>query len=147
MIKDNIRDYAVGAFRFYAKLGKPTYEEYKRKMYNYAVSVYKDNDLLSETEKEIKAQKLFQGLKPEIEDIRAVESVMKKLEKNPDAAPLKRIVEIVYFQNPGDKYERSDITYRVHKAEIEAAVSEAGVYRYLKKVRIMFAEERGLRIG
>lgn len=148
--KDNIRDYATEAFRFYAACGKLTSEQLKEMV---------RNEIYTESKKEFyrsgsgmsadatayalqKAEDVIHEMEAELRDILAVERTMKRLDKNQ-----KKAVEIVYFIDPEKPLERGEITNRVHKAELEIPASEQSVYKWLRVARKIFSEERGLRIS
>ena len=77
----------------------------------------------------------------ELADLEAVETTLKIC--GPD---VRRAVETVYFYKPYAELEWGQIKERVHYAEIHMPASERQVYRWLRVARIIFAEERGLRI-
>lgn len=150
MKKDNIRDYATEAFRFYAICGRLTAEELKQRV---------KDDIYRQSRREffrggsgmpsdatayaaIAAEDAVREMQAELEDILAVEKTMQRLDR-----PQRMAVEIVYFADAQRPLERNDISDRVHRAEMEIPASEKSVYRYLKKAREIFAEERGLRIS
>lgn len=148
--KDNIRDYATEAFRFYAACGRMTSAELEQMVRDRIYQQSKREILrsgcggisISPTEYvAMKAEDAVRDLKAELMDIIAVEKTLIQL--NPQQ---RKAVEIVYFTDAEKDLERNDISDRVHKAELHIPASEKSVYRYLKKAREIFAEERGLRI-
>ena len=150
MKKDNIRDYATEAFRFYAACGKLTsaeleqmvrdriYQQSRKAVLRSGSGMPSDATAVAV----MKAEDAVRDLQAEILDITAVEKTLKRLN-----AQQRKAVEIVYFTDPEKDLERNDISDRVHKAELYIPASEQSVYRYLKKAREIFAEERGLRIS
>lgn len=147
MKKDNIRDYATEAFRFYAALGKPSYRTLKAQYMAEALDDYqreheKGNGIGKPTEAAvIYAEKQVEKKTAELLDILAVEKVY-YTSKN----IVREIIEIVYFENPKETIKKGEITQRVIKASICTYNSERAVYAILKAVRLRFAEERGLRV-
>ncbi|NCC16561.1 MAG: hypothetical protein EOM28_09460 [Clostridia bacterium] len=149
MKKDNIRDYATEAFRYYAACGMKTseelkqqvkeriYEQSKREVIRSGSGSYSDSTAYAVME----AEKKVEDLKAEILDIIAVEKTMKQL--TPEQ---KKAVEIVYFTDAGKGLDKGDISERVHKAEIEIPASSMSIYRWLRSARYIFSKERGLRI-
>lgn len=149
MKKDNIRDYATEAFRFYAACGRLTSEQLKQKVYD---------DIYTDSKKEfyrsgsgmpadatayaaIKADEAMKDMESEFRDIIAVEKTLMQLRRQQ-----KRAVEIVYFTEPNKPLEKGTISSRVHKAELELYASERSIYEWLAGARRIFAKERGLRI-
>lgn len=150
MKKDNIRDYATEAFRFYAACGRLTSEQLKQKVYDEIYTASKKeyyrsgNGILSDATAYavMKADDAVRSMQAEFEDIIAVEKTLIRLTRHQRMA-----VEIVYFAEPKRELGKGDISDRVHKAGIEIPASEDTVYRWLRKARRVFAEERGLRIA
>lgn len=148
MKKDNIRDYATEAFRFYAACGKLTSEQLKQKVYDdiYTASKKEFNRSGSGTPSDatawavMKAEDAIKEMQAEFEDILAVEKTMLQLNKHQ-----RKAVEIVYFTEPEKDLEKGDISDRVHKAELTIPASERSIYRWLFKARKFFAKERGMR--
>ena len=160
-LKDSIRDYATEAFRFYARSGKPTYEELKAHIYEQALESEKreithSGNISKPTEYAvINAQRALAERQGELLDVLAVDRVMKILSGaaqdllsiygNTVRFCIRRTIEIVYFTDADRPLQKGDITERVHKAELDISASEMSIYRWLAKARRMFAEERGLR--
>lgn len=147
MKKDHIRDYATEAFRYYAKMGKPSYRKLKAQYMAEALGNYqreheKGSGIGKPTEAAvIYAEKEVEKKMAELLDILAVEKVYYT------SKPLVReVIEIVYFKDATEPLRKGDISARVCKASLETFTSERGVYAILKAVRLKFAEERGLRI-
>lgn len=89
----------------------------------------------------IHKEQIMQERVTELADLEAVETTLKIC--GPD---VRRAVEMVYFYKPYEALEWGDIKDRVHYAEIHIPASESTIYRWLKIARILFAEERGLRV-
>ena len=148
MKKDNIRDYATEAFRFYAACGQMTSEQIKQKIYDDIYMKSKREYLrkgsgtnTSAVEYAVmKAEDVIKEMESEIRDILAVEKTLKRL------TPYERkAVEIVYFTDPEEDWGKGEISNRVHKAEWSIPASERSIYGWLARARRIFAEERGLR--
>lgn len=149
MKKDNIRDYATEAFRFYAVCGRLTaaqleqivrdriYEQSKREYRRGGLGMHTDATAYAV----MQAEDAVREMQAEFEDILAVERTLKRL-----TYAQRRAVELVYFAEPKREMERNDISDRVHQAELEIPASTDTIYRWLRSARMIFAEERGLRI-
>lgn len=148
MKKDNIRDYATEAFRFYAACGKLTAEQLKQKIYD---------DIYNQSKKEhlrggsgmpgdatayavIAAEEALKDMRAEFEDIIAVEKTMWRLRRQ-----AKQAVEIVYFTDADKPLHKGAISERVQRAAILIPADVSMVYEWLWNARKIFAEERGLR--
>lgn len=146
--KDNIRDYATEAFRFYAACGKKTsgeiIEKVKAEIYTKSRKEYLRSGRGSADDATayavMAAEDAIKEMGAEISDIVAVEKTMWRLNTHQ-----KKAVEIVYFTDADKSLEKNDISDRVHQAEIEIPASERSIYEWLAKARRIFAEERGLR--
>ncbi len=150
MKKDNIRDYATEAFRFYAACGRLSASELENKV---------REEIYKQTKKEfmrsgkggysdatayavMAAETAVLEMAAEIRDILAVEKTLQCLDKYQRQA-----VELVYFTEPERDIRKGEISERVHRAELKIPASERNIYNWLKKARKIFAEERGLRIS
>lgn len=150
-MKDHIRDYATEAYRYYARMGCPTYEELRRAIYNKALQSAKKELLKTPgvsdptAEAIIRAEKEVDLFASQLDDILAVEKAIRlMLPKHPEWL---RAVEIVYFTKADAQLEPGDIIGRVNMAAIEIPAGERTVYRWLKQARTLFARERGLRLA
>jgi hypothetical protein len=149
MKKDHIRDYATEAFRYYAFLGKPHKEDLEQKYYDEAKEEFKreyhetkGTGIFKPTEAQvIYAESKVREKQAELWDILAVEKTMQQLAFYERAA-----VDIVYFQEPHRDIKKGDIRDRVVQASLHIPAGTATVYRYLRKARLIFAYERGLRV-
>lgn len=141
-MKDHIRDYSTAAFRFWARWGgKENYID------NLSADLQRKRGVgaCSPTEAElVKKEQLLAEKFAEIADLEAVEKVLDICERH--YPEVRQAVEIVYLDKPFQDLEWGDIKKRVHYAEIHMPASERQVYRWLKKARMLFAEERGLRL-
>ena len=146
-VKDYLRDYSTAAFRFYARLGRPTYEEMKKVVYDAAFEssrreLINDKNIKKPTQQAvINAEKAVEALAGELCDILAVEKVLARMQPE-----MIKAVEIIYFTDAERELMYGDITARVHKTESVIPASESQIYRWLKQARMMFAVERGLRL-
>lgn len=153
MKKDHIRDYATEAFRYYARLGKPKFEDVKEKIYQEAIEESKKNELktnniCSPTELAMmRADKAVLEKKGELEDILAVEETLKQLAYEYNGAEILSVVDRVYFVQPDKAIEKGELKNRVLAAIEELHIGERTAWRYLAKARDMFAENRGLRVS
>ncbi len=150
---DFTRDYATAAFRFYARCGKPSYEELKQAVYESAYEKSK-NDLLGikggiskPTEQAvINAENALINMEAKLLDILAVERTLEIAEKSKRAAELKKVIDCVYFSDAKYKLSRGDIINRVTYVSLLIPCSDRQVYRLLKEARDIFCAERGLRM-
>ncbi len=148
MKKDNIRDYATEAFRFYAACGKLTADEIMQKVREDIYTESAGDFLISGSGNYsdavahalMKAEDTIKEMESEIRDIMAVEKTLKRLTIHERMA-----VEIVYFTDPEGELKKNEISDRVHKAEFSIPASERSIYGWLARARRIFAEERGLR--
>lgn len=123
MNKDNYRDYVADAYRYYAMCGKPDAVALRR------LRTAQSNDY-----------------KGGVADLEAVLRVLDRLDYEQDAGILRRCLEIVYFANPKHSATRGALTDRVRIASMELCISESTVYRMLRRLRLLLALERGLRV-
>ncbi len=147
MKKDNIRDYATEAFRFYARLGKPSYRILKAQYMTEAMEEYsraheKSGQPGRPTEAALMyAEKQVEKKEAELLDILAVEKVYYSAKRD-----VREIIELVYFESPDESLKKGEISERVHKASLWTYNSEREVYRILKAARTAFGIERKLRV-
>ena len=142
MKKEFTRDYATEAFRLYAAMGKPTYDEAKQIIYNKALSdcEFKEPEVATQT-----AEIAVEKATPLLLDILAVEKTIDILTRG-GKTHIVRAVEDVYFVQPKLPIRRGDITARVHRHSLTSFASERIVFLWLKEARLLFASIRGLRI-
>ena len=151
MKKSNIRDYATEAFRFYAALGKPSYDSVETTLRTFLEQERQRHEVAAKgigkpTEQAIfNAQAEFAAFEAELNDLLAVEKTMQILSTQKNGADIKRAVDIVYFTQPNRPIQRGEIIDRVHWASLAIPTTEPTVWRYLKAARHLFAHERGLR--
>lgn len=89
----------------------------------------------------MQAEDAVAEMQAEFLDILAVERTLMQLDE-----AQRKAVEIVYFTKPDQELEKGEISRRVHQAEMEIPASERNIYLWLRRVRRIFAKERGLRI-
>lgn len=149
-MKDYLRDYTTEAFRFYARNGKSA-EMFKRAIYLEALANECKNETGSSviskpTEAAImRAENAVNDKISEIYDMEAVDQVIAELKVN-YKNEIAEAINIVYFTNPNNQLKKGDIQERVVQASMNVGLSEASIYRGLKKARILFAKRRGLRV-
>ena len=117
MKKDITRDYAVSAFRLWARLGYPSAEALK-------ISGEGDFALLA--------------------DVAACERCFRLLEHE-EGGLICAAVREVYMRNPSRRLYKREITGRVIRFSAERYISERQVYNYLSRARRLFSSLRGLR--
>lgn len=153
MKKDHIRDYATEAFRFYASIGVSAIE-YREKIRKEAIDTV--NKRMGKTAKGgspteaqlIYADKAVEEKISEIEDLEAIEKTIKEFEANVfTKAIVLPLIKTVYFIEPNQDLKKGEIRNRVLRACEDLSISESTAYRYLKRARLLFAHNRGLRAG
>ena len=142
MKKDRTRDYATDAFRLYASLGKPKYEELKKRIYNDAL--FCENAEPSRAI--IKANSEIENNTPLLLDVMAVEKTIDILIQGKKEHIVKAI-ESVYFVTPYKPLHKNEVIDRVRYFAQELPASERAVFYWLKEARLLFAAIRGLRIN
>jgi hypothetical protein len=142
-MRDHTRDYATAAFDFYRRNGKSV-DVYKHRLYKQALEQQQRADGSYGTSKPTEAavmrvEKIVEEKISEIKDMEAVEKTIKIIELSRNGREILKTIDYVYF-------EEGKICEKVHIAEIGVPASERSIYRWLGKVRQIFAIERGLRI-
>jgi hypothetical protein len=144
MSKEFSRDYATAAFRFYAKTGGP--EKYIADLIA-DTQRQKGPGVTSPTESALMVkERILAERAAELADLEAVDRTMHIISMLEGGKEVRQAVEIVYFKKCWAEIQKGDIRGRVHEAELMIPASERQVYYWLKKARIIFAEERGLRL-
>ncbi len=151
MRKNNVRDYATAAFRFYAQTGSSA--KYKKKVWDDAIELQrqleekrKNGDTSCPTESAIiRADIAVQAASAELNDLEAVEKVKTILENSVIGKDIWKAVEFIYMAEPQKDIGHREICDRVHKFGITLPASERQVYRWLATACDGFAEARGLR--
>ena len=147
MLKEAIRDYATEAFRFWAFVGGV--EAYKARLLadiQQPEIVGGSGGPTTPTESAaIRAEERLESAAAAIADLEAVERTMDGLEAMQDGELVRAAVEEIYMAAAHRKPERGEIQARVTRFGGKRNVSERNVYRCLRKARILFAVERGLR--
>ena len=140
--KEFTRDYATAAFRFYARKGKPTYEEAVERVRREAMRrcEFCDPQIIVQQAETTVAQKT-----PELLDILAVNETLALLEKG-GRGYIARAVREVYFIEPSAPLRKGTISARVRRLSLTMPASERSIYYWLKDARRLLASIRGLRI-
>lgn len=153
MKKDYIRDYATEAFRFYAqtdmliteyidKIRQEAIDTMVKKMGKTSVGGSSIESLL------VYADKAIEEKIGEIDDLEAVEKVLMECKaQGYRGKEMEEVIRIVYFKDPKRPIKKGEIQGRITRACNELNISESTAYRYLKKARLLFAHNRGLRAG
>lgn len=139
--KNNVADYAIAAFRYWARKGYPSYDEAANKIYNQALAKSTDKDPKTAiTYAEAEVERASAALS----DILACETVFREFESTGNSIVCDAVREI-YMIQPQKKLNHSIIRSRVLAFAVKTPMSEAQVYRYLAKARDAFAMVRNLR--
>ena len=144
MKREHYRDYAIEAFRFYARTGK-TVDQLRDEMLedpvNKAEYELRGGDISKPTEYELlHIQEMLGHREGELLDLIAVEKTLNQLQQLEREA-----VNMVYMKDATMKIERGDIQNRVSIASVNIGASESQIYRFLRKARNVFCLERKLR--
>lgn len=116
-MNDNTHDYCLSAFRLYSMCGCPNGRDIRELDFS----------------------------DPSIEDLSAVSKTVEDLMGEPEGRDIVDCLKVVYFTRPKELTEKGTVTLRVRKASDILAMSEATVYRNLRRARRIFARNRGLR--
>lgn len=141
--KEWYMDYAVHAFVWYALLGRPTREEYEKRLTD---RVYAEYALLPPNEILARAEAAREKCKRAAEDIEAVNAMLDELRRTGQSYVIKA-VENVYFTAPTGKPPQGAIKLRVTKSAMDFPASERTVERWLKYAKLLFCQKRGLNTG
>jgi len=141
MKKDITRDYTIDAFRLYAALGQPTYNQAVKDIRNRAIHSCKSTDpqdIITYANEQVNKNSAM------LADISAVYETLKLLRRD-NKEHIIRAIDGVYFVTPRNVLRKNDITSRVRNVALEIPASEASVYRWLHQARQLFSSIRGLR--
>ncbi len=152
MPSDHIRDYATGAFMFWAAVGG--LDAYKRKLRSEVmvrlnrVAEGGGGGIAKPVEAwQLEQERALEERKAELADLEAVEKVLHVLESTPSGADARKALDLVYFDSPGRELCKGDIEARVIRAMMALPSSRMTVYRHLRGARLLFAKIRNLRAG
>lgn len=141
MRKDFTRDYATAAFRLWASMGCPTYEEALAEIKKRALARAGNVDplkALAYAEAEIDKRSA------ELCDIMACEETFAVLDEN--RKYISNAVREVYMIDPAREVRSGELSARVRRYARIVPASERQVYRWLSQARKLFCAFRGLRI-
>ncbi len=141
MLKDKTRDYATAAFRMYAALGRPQYDELKKKIYETAL-LDKDTE---PSKAVIKANAELENKTPLLLDVLAVEKTLEMLTRG-KKEHIVSAVEQIYFTYPEEPLGKNAVISKVRRFCYDYGASERTVFYWLKEARLLFSAIRGLRI-
>lgn len=142
MKKDFTRDYTTAAFRLYAAMGQPTYEQARRRIYETELIKHSEDDPSIAI---AQAEVAVNNNAPLLLDIMAAEKSIELLERGKKEY-IVAAVKAVYFTDPDAPLRRGDISKRVRHHSLSCPTDERTVYRWLKEARLICAAIRGLRI-
>ena len=138
MKKESAMDYAVGAFRYWAGFGCPSYEEAADRVRSDALVKYGYRAELVES--------AMADAAPGLYDILACEVTFRELEGRGESIICDAVRE-VYMVSPGRRIRRGELSARVRAFACVRYLSERQVYYYLSRARREFLQNRGLRLG
>lgn len=140
--KEYTRDYATEAFRLYAAMGKPTYEQARTAVYEAELAKRNYFDPATAVQQ---AEIAVEKKEPMLLDILAVDKTIEILERGGKSYIVEAIKE-VYFIQPSKPITHSDIYSRVLNFSLRCPTDTSSVYRWLKKARLLCVSIRGLRL-
>lgn len=143
MKKDFTRDYATEAFRLYAAMGKPTYEQARAAIYE--AELLKRNSFDPATAIQ-QAETAVEKNTPYLLDMLAVNKTMELLSQGKKEY-IVAAVKAVYFAYPQHQLHKGDISDRVRQFSLTCPTDERTAYRWLKEACLLCAAVRGLRIS
>jgi len=154
MKKDSARDYIIEAFRLYSRLGEPKADKVREKIYIYAITSRRTNEVPAGTghiskpteAAAINADKTMRHYRSELMDIDAAAKTVEALEKKYRGYDAVQVLRDIYFKNAHLPLKKADIQSRVTSSSIKNHISESTAYRILKSAREIFAYHRGLTI-
>ena len=120
MNRDNICDYEISMFRFYALKGEPDISEIRNMR----------NELSTAA----------------ILDLVAVDNTLRILKKEGEAETINAI-RAIYFILPNKNLRKGDISNRITNYSLKNFDGERTIWRRLARARRICAEERNLRIN
>jgi hypothetical protein len=152
-MKDNIRDYATSAFRFYARTdgGSEGYinrikDEAIQRQFELEEKV--DSGISKPTEDAaVYAEAALKKAAAAIMDLEAVEIAISNIDHlRLNNRNVMEALKTVYMAHPKRQLKKGEISERVHQAELSLHFCERTIYQWLELARYFFAEARGLRI-
>ena len=149
MKKEHYRDYAVEAFRFYAREGGS--EAYKTRLLSEIPQNHEHSIRVGRISKPVETlaarwEKVLKENEGAIMDLKAVENTLKQLSKHKLGEDLLFALKETYFQFPGMPIGKGALISRVRYVATKRFVTERAVFTWLQTIREMFAVARGLRI-
>jgi hypothetical protein len=144
--KDFTRDYCTAAFIFYAREGGVN--KYVKKLIDQINSKQGPTAGIPDptAAAALNRETAIRDNAAELADLEAVDKTINILQYISAGREIRQAIEFVYFKDCWREMEKGDIEDRVHVAEIQIPASARQVYRWLKKARQIFAQERGLRV-
>ncbi len=139
--KDNVRDYATEAFRYWASVGCPTYDEAVARIKKRALEKAKGQSA------EIKAafvSACIDQRQGALADIKACDECFCYLRAHGKECVCSAVREI-YMAFPRKRLARGELSGRAVRFGMENYYSAAQVYRFLEEACDRFAVYRGLR--
>ena len=138
MKKESAMDYAIGAFRYWAGFGCPSYEEAAGRVRADALAKYGNRAELAES--------AISDAAPGLYDILACEVTFRDFEDRGESIICDAVRE-VYMASPARRIRRGELSARVRAFACGRYLSERQVYYYLSRARREFLINRGLRLG
>jgi len=150
MKKEPYGDYAKAAYRLRARMGSA--DQYRQMIRAQAIH---ENTTFgmggpwgSPTEAAvIRNEKLIDERKAILEDLEAADRAMDLIAQRSAGGDILKALRIVYMEEPDRPLRRGEVNARAQAAAEGLYVNVATIYRWLRLARMLFAQERGLRLG
>lgn len=147
MKKEITKDYSEAAFQYYVSIGKLSYESLKENYIKDALEEYSSiygkvisiDDLRSDKKAMDYVEDKLKKKVGELEDILAIEKTLKLLNETE-----KLVLEMIYFSSD-NLINKAKMSELVKKACAITSLPEKTIHGYLRRARILFSHERGLR--
>lgn len=148
MKKEITKDYAESAFQYYVSIGKPSYDSLKERYIKDALEYYSiiNKKIISIDDLGFHKKAMdyvddkLKMKAGELEDILAIEKTLKLLNETE-----KSVLEIIYFSSD-NLINKANISELVKKTCTITSLPEKTIHSFLRKARVLFARERGLRV-
>lgn len=141
MKKDHVRDYATAAYRYWASVGCPTYDEAIERIKKRAQKIAKDQSLEIVAAFVDACMEKREGV---LLDIKACDEAFSYFRSHGKEC-ICSAVQNVYMAFPKKRLARGELSGRVVRFGMDNYYSESQVYRFLEEACSKFAENRGLR--
>lgn len=143
MNKPCYMDYAIAAFRFYAREGSSKREKIRAQ--DSLKCKIEGSNILSAADMH-KDQKLIRMITAEICDIEAVERAVDTLKQMPGGDQIIASVNAVYMLEPEKSITDKVIFRRIRDASLSIPAEKQSIHTWLNTAAEVFAQQRGMSI-